>query len=54
MDEIIKINNYNTTFVLGYWYIKENIKKNLDHYKKFIPETFNILKDQNITGLIIK
>ena len=48
MNEIIKINNYNTTFVLGYWYIKENIKKNLDHYKKFIPETFNILKDQNI------
>ena len=38
-----------TTFICGYWKIKNNVKHSYDnHYKKLIPETFTILKNCNI------
>ena len=38
-----------TTFICGYWKIKNNVKHSYDnHYKKLIPKTFTILKNCNI------
>ena len=35
-----------TTYVCGYWLIRDNIKHSYaGHYKKLIPKTFNILKN---------
>ena len=39
----------NTTFISGYWKIKDNVKHSYDnHYKKLIPKTLTILKNCNI------
>ena len=37
-----------TTYVMGYWYIDTNKKRNWDHYEKLLPQTFDVLKDCNI------
>ena len=37
-----------TTYVCGYWYIPNNVKHSLRHYKKHFLNTFNILQDCNI------
>ena len=38
-----------TTFICGYWKIKDNVKHSYNnHYKKLIPKTFTILKNCNI------
>ena len=36
-----------TTFICGYWKIKNNVKYSYDNYKKLIPKTFTILKNCN-------
>ena len=37
-----------TTYICGYWRIEQNVKHNLDHYLKFLPKTFEILKNKKI------
>jgi hypothetical protein len=36
------------THVLGFWHVKENKKHRLKHYYKYMPKTFEMLKDCNI------
>ena len=42
------IDNNNTTFCTGFWYIQDNIKRNLNHYLDFGNKTFNLLQKNNI------
>jgi len=37
-----------TTFCLGFWYVKENTKHTLAHYYKHIPDTFDMLINRKI------
>ena len=32
-----------TTYVLGYWNIEENVKRSVEHYKHFMPRTLKML-----------
>ena len=36
------------TYVTGFWEVKNNVKHNIPHYKKYIPKTFNRLRDKNV------
>ena len=44
----MKISNQNSTLCTGLWFVKENIKRDLDHYLESITKTFSMLKNQNI------
>lgn len=49
MSKDVKINDQNTTFCVGYWHVKErSSKKSIEHYLKYMPETFKLLKNQKI------
>lgn len=37
-----------TTFILGFWYHEKNVKRDLEHYLKYIPQTLALLKDCKI------
>lgn len=41
--------NENTTYIMGYWNVRNNKKNSYEsHYKPLILKTLNIIKDQNI------
>ncbi len=37
-----------TTFVIGYWEVKNNKKRSFEHYLKYLPKTFKLLKNCKI------
>lgn len=48
-NQIEKFNNKNNiTFVTGLFFVKNNKKHNLEHYKKYIIKTLNLLEGENI------
>ena len=36
------------TYVLGFWKVNNNTKRSMNHYYKFMPKTFQKLKNKNI------
>ncbi len=41
-------NKDDTTYITGFWHIKGNTKRDIEHYLKSIPGTLDLLKDKKV------